>query len=98
ATLDCAACGSVQDGVHGVVEDVEKDLLQLVEVGVNLGQVGIEVAVNGDVIQLQIVFAKRQRLFEHPVDLHGASLRLVLARKTQQVLNDAVISLSLLIP
>ena len=89
--------GAFQDGVDGVVHQIEKYLLKLVGIGGGEGQIVGQVQVNADVAHTQVVIPERQGLFESLVDVHGNTFRLVLAGEAQEILVDAVRALGLLV-
>ncbi len=60
------------------------------------GMCVFDLALDLDVVYLQIVIAQRQGLVQHPADIHLLLLRLALAGKRQQVLHHAVGALRLL--
>src|SRR5579859_227274 len=66
-------------------------------VGSRYRKVGGEVQVDPNVAHPQIVVSKSQGLFHRLVHLHWDSFRLVLARKAQEVLDNAVRTLRLLV-
>src|SRR5208283_4273806 len=43
-----ALCAFFQDRVHGVIDEVKKDLLQLVRIGGSLGKIGREIEMHAD--------------------------------------------------
>src|ERR1035437_5345500 len=76
------------DGVVGVVQDIEKHLLQLVGVSHDIGQGRVEAfdhlnAVTDEVIRTQVHGA-----LQNGVELHQLALRRHLAGKAEQVLHD----------
>src|SRR5271154_1399276 len=83
--------------IHRVVQNVQKNLLELVEVATCAREVRIEFAMNLDVVQLHVVFAQDQRVVENLVELNRRALRLVLARKAEEILDDMMRALSLLV-
>ena len=72
------------DGVYGVVKDVEKNLLKLVEIAGGEREVGIEIAMDVDAVELHIVFAKDESFFENLIELDGGAFGLVLASEAQR--------------
>jgi len=53
--------------------------------------------VQPNVAHAEIVVAEGQRILEHLVQANGDALRLVLARKAQEILHDSVSALRLLV-
>ena len=87
----------LQDGVYCVVHHVQKNLLQLMRVGRGHREVGSQIQVDTNIVHAQVVISKSQGFLEGLIHLHGNALRLVLARKAQEVLHDAVGALRLLV-
>ena len=83
--------------VDGVVENIQKNLLELVEIGADFRQLGVELAVHLNAMDFQIVLAKRKRVLDDPIDLRWTPFGLALSREAEQVLNDMMRSLGLFI-
>jgi len=60
---------------------LKDDLLQPVAVAEHLGQRAAELALHGDVFELQLVRRQRQRPADHVVQVHGNALRRSFARE-----------------
>src|SRR5713226_745388 len=86
-----------QDRIYRVVHQIQKHLLKLVRVRGGHGQIGSQIIVNANVAEAEVVIAQRQRVLQYLVELHCDSLRLVLARETQKILDDSMGPLRLLI-
>ena len=86
-----------QNGVNGVIDEVEKDLLQLVRIRGNLREVGCKIQMHADLAHAQVIVAKGQSIFESGIEAHGNAFGLMLPRKAQKVLHDAVSALGLFV-
>ena len=73
-----------------VAEDVHEDLLQLVRIRHDDGQLGRELRDDLDVAGAQVVGHDLQHLLDHGVELHELALGGVLAREAEQALHDLV--------
>ena len=71
-------------------------MLELVAVSHQRRQLRGPLAVHADVVQTEIVIAQHQGVVEDFVQLDGGALGLVLPRKAEQVLDDAMRALRLL--
>jgi hypothetical protein len=79
-----------------VVDDVEKDLLQLVRIANDLGEIAMKVLHNLDAVTGKVVGAQLNGAAQDRVELQGAALRWHLTRETEKVLNDLLGTLGLL--
>src|SRR5208282_530162 len=84
-----------QNGVYCVVDDVQKDLLDLMGVGDHHGGLWSQLFFHGNVIDLEIVVAQGQRFFQHLPDIHLGTLGFALTREGKEILHHAVGSLRL---
>ena len=55
----------VHDGIDGIVEDVEEDLLKLVRVSGDEGDIRIIVLLDPDAVELEIEFTQGHGVFQH---------------------------------
>jgi len=94
--LDARGATDLAHRVVGVVQDVEEDLLELVGVTDDIGQVFIEMLDDFDSVAVEIVGAELDGPAQDQIQLQGVSLRRHLPRETQQVLNDLLGALGLL--
>src|SRR5579871_3809084 len=60
-------------------------------------QVRREIKMQADIFHAEIVISQRQSFFEYLINLNGDALRLVLTRKAEQVLYDAMCALRLFV-
>ena len=74
--------------VVGVVQDVEKDLLQLVRVADDVGHALVEPLDNLHAVAGEIVGAQREGAAHDHIQLHQVALRRHLPREAQQVLHN----------
>ncbi len=91
--------GGAADFVHrvvGVVEDVEKHLLQLVSIADDIGKILVEMLDDLDAVTVEIVRTQLNGAAQNKVDLHRIALRRHLAREAEQILNDLLGALRLL--
>src|ERR1700693_4099328 len=93
---DFAVIARFLNGVVGVVQDVQEDLLQLLSVAKRGRQVFVEFFDNLHAMAGKIVTAQLDGLAENCVYLHGFTLRWSLPGETQQILHDFFGSLRLL--
>src|ERR1700687_4379745 len=91
-----AGMTSFENGIDGIVDDIQKHLLDLVRVGDNHCRFGGKIALNADVIDLEVVVAQGQSFVENLADIDLISLRLPLAREREKVLDYTVRPLRLL--
>ena len=96
ANLQLAFAPGFKNGIDGIVDDVQENLLDLMRVGDDHRRLGGQVAVDIDVVDLEIVVAQGQGFVEHFADVDFVALRLALAREGKQVLHYAVRALRLL--
>src|SRR5579864_3654708 len=61
------------------------------------GQERIEFAVNHDVVELHVKFAEYERVLQNLIELDRRPVGLLLACKTEQILDDVVRALRLLV-
>jgi len=87
-----AALG-LKHGLLGVDDDVEEDLLELVRVGQGLGELGVQVHLQADVLQPQVVAAELQDTLEKDIEVHQFLFGLAAASKGEEVLDDLCRSL-----
>jgi hypothetical protein len=85
------------NGIHGVVENIQKDLFELMKIPGSRRELGVKFPPDHDIVMLHVEFPKDESLFEDLIDLNRSTLGLLLARKTEQVLDDVVGSLRLFI-
>ena len=85
------------NGIHGVVENIEKNLLELVKVAAGGRELDVKFPPDHDIVKLHIKFPKDQSFLENLIDLNRRTLGLVLAGKTKQVLDNVVGSLRLFV-
>src|SRR5579864_6099772 len=79
--LEFAGMPSFENGIDGIVDDIQKYLLDLVRVGDDQGRFGGKIALHADVIDLEIVVAQGQSFVENLADVDLIPLRLALARE-----------------
>src|SRR5262249_56456655 len=94
--LDHATAPRGPNRIVSVVEDIEKDLLQLVRIADELGQALIELLHDFNSVIGEVVCAQSDGLVENVIDLQGVALRRPLPGKAQEVLYDYFRSLRLL--
>src|SRR5271166_1529985 len=94
--LQGTAASGFQHGVDGVVDDVEKHLLQLVRVRRDRRSRRFEFTLQVNVIHLQVVIPQGERFIQHLANFDELFLRLALAGKGQQALHHAMGALRLL--
>ena len=85
------------NGVDRVIENIQKHLLELMEIAADGRQMGVEFPPDNDFIVAHGEFPKNESLFEYLIHLDGSALGLLLTGKTEQILDDVVGSLSLFI-
>ena len=95
ANPDFAFAAIFADGVYGVIENIQKNLLELVEIAGREREAGIALTMDVDAVELHVVFAKDERFFENLVELDGRALGLVLASEAQKILDDVMGTLGL---
>src|SRR6266852_7927317 len=83
-------------GVVGVVEDIEKDLLQLMRVTNDIGQSFIKVLDDFDTMTIEVIGPQLDSTAQDDIELHGITLWWHLPGKTQQILNNLFGALRLL--
>src|SRR5262249_24714153 len=66
ANLKLSRSPRLQNGIDGVVDDIQEDLLNLMRIGHHHRRFGWSLAVDLDVIDLEIVVAQREGFVEHP--------------------------------
>ena len=88
---------SLMESLVGIGDEIHHHLLQLMRVGRGHREVGSQIQVDTNIVHAQVVISKSQGFLEGLIHLHGNALRLVLARKAQEVLHDAVGALRLLV-
>src|SRR5581483_2795389 len=93
--FDTGRASSLPDRV-GVVDDVKKDLLQLVGITNYLRKAGVEVLHHLDAVTGEIVSAQLNGAGENGIELQWPALGWHLARETEKVLYDLLGTLSLL--
>jgi hypothetical protein len=86
--FDAGGATDFMDCVVGVVQNVEKDLLKLVGIAINVGKSFVEVLDNIDAVAVEIVGSQLNGTADNLVQLHGVALRRHLAREAQQILDD----------
>ena len=79
-------------GIHGIIENVQDNLLQLMEIAAGDGQARIKIAMDTDVVDLHVIFAKRQGVFEDLIQIDSGPFRFALPGKAEQVLDNVVSS------
>ncbi len=81
--------------IVGVIQDIEKDLLQLVGVADDVGQSFIEMFDHVDPVTVEVVGTQLNGAAQDEVQLHGIALGRLLAGKAEQVLHDLLGALRL---
>src|SRR6202011_3158639 len=94
--LDARRAAYGVHGVVGIVEDIEKDLLQLVRVTNDIGQSFIKVLDDFDAMTIEVVGPQLDSAAQDDIELHGITLWWHLPGKTQQILNNLFGALRLL--
>ena len=92
-----AAAATLHHGVGGVVDDVQIDLLHLMRIGDHRRQGGMKISLDHDVVDLQIVIAQGDGIFDNVAQIDMRFMGLVLAGKRQQILHDSLGPLGLLV-
>src|SRR5580704_8746573 len=83
--------------IHGIIDNVEKNLLKLVNVSRSDGKTRFEFPMDADTVELHVVFSKDERVFENLIQIHRFSFWLMLACKTEQALHNVMCALRLLV-
>ena len=86
--LDAGWAANFVHGIVSVVQDIEKNLLQLMRVADDLGQSLIEVLDDIDAVTVEIVRTQLNGAPQNKIQLHRIALRWHLAREAEQVLHD----------
>ena len=86
-----------QDGVDGVIDEVQEDLLELVGIRGRMGKIRSEIQMHAVLAHAQVIIAQGKCVFEDGVYEDGDAFRFVLTREAQQILHDAVGALRLLV-
>ena len=94
--FDTSGAADFVHGVIGVVQDVQKNLLQLVSVTDNVGKIFVEVFDDVDAVAVEVVGTQLNRPAQDKVELHGVTLRRHLPGKTEQILHDGLGALGFL--
>ncbi len=94
--LDARGTADFVHGIVGIVQNVEKDLLQLVRVAHHLGQSLVEMFHDIDAVAVEVIGPQLDRPAQNRVQLHGVALRRHLAGKAEQVLHDLLGALGFL--
>ena len=94
--FDARGAANFVHGVVGVVENVEKDLLQLMGVAHHIGQPFVQVLDDFDAVAGEVVGAQLNGAAQDHIELHGVALRRHLAGKAEQVLHDLLGALGFL--
>ena len=85
-----------EHSVNGVIDYIQKHLLQLVGICYHGRQAGFDFVLQGDATYFQVVVAQQQSLFEHLADIYLIMLRFALASEREQVLHYSMCALGLL--
>src|SRR5581483_2800903 len=96
ANPQLAAAPSLENRIHGIIDDIEKYLLDLMPIRHHHRRFRRSFQRYLDVMALQSVVAQRQRLDQHLPNSDFITLRLALPGKRKQVLHHTVSTLSLL--
>ena len=76
--------------VIGVIQDVEKDLLKLVSIAIDIGQAFVEMFDDVDTVAVEVIGTQLNSAPENLVELHRDALRRHLACEAEQVLHDGL--------
>src|ERR1700733_2037744 len=93
---DPSALAGLLDGIVGVIQNIQKNLLQLLSVSQRGRQRFIKLLQHLHAVTSEIVAAQLDGLAQYIVHTDKLALHRALARKTQQVLNDILGALRLL--
>jgi hypothetical protein len=81
--------------IPGVVDDVQEDALQLVRIHNDAGKGRIEIEIQLDPVDANLILAQLQDRGENIVGIVHGFFGIVVARKTQKILDDSTASFGL---
>ena len=93
ANADFAVIAGFLDGVVGVIENIEENLLQLLRIADGHLEIFVELFGDFDAMTGKVVAAEANGLAKDGIDLHGLALSGALASKAQKALHDFLGSL-----